>query len=113
MKIENKFPLRLPFLTDKYLSMLKFVNNEILKINHNLSPNKAHGHDKISIRMLNLCGDSWCRPLELIFTDCLATGIFPSDWKNGNIELIYKKYDKQCLNNYQPISLLSICSKIF
>ena len=93
--------------------MVKFVNNDILKIIQNLNPNKAHGHDKISIRMLQLCDDSLCRPLELIFKGCLTNGIFPSDWKKGSIVPVHKKNDKQCLNNYRPISLLSICSKIF
>ena len=54
-----------------------------------------------------------CRPLELIFNDCLTNGIFPSDWKKGNIVPVHKKNDKQCLNNYRPISLLPICGKIF
>ena len=110
---ESKLPPRLHFLTEKRLSMVKFVNNDKVKIIQNLNPNKAHRHDKISIRMLNLCGDSLRRPLELIFKDCLANGIFPSDWKKGNIVPVHKKNDKQCLNNYRPISLLLICSKIF
>ena len=76
-KNESKLPSRLHFLTDQALSMLKFVNNDdILKIIINLKPNKAHGHDKISSRILKLCGDSLCRPLELIFNDCLANEYF-------------------------------------
>ena len=63
--------------------------------------------------MLKICGDSFCRPLEVIFNDCLASGIYPSDWKKGNIVPVYKKNDKQRLNNYGPISLLPICSRIF
>ena len=63
--------------------------------------------------MLRLCDDSLCRPLELIFKDCLTNGIFPSDWKKGSIVPVHKKNDKQCLNNYRRISLLTICSKIF
>ena len=43
----------------------------------------------------------------------MANGIFPSDWKKGNIVPVHKKNDKQRLNNYRPISLLPICSKIF
>ena len=43
----------------------------------------------------------------------MITGIFPSDWKKGSIVSVHKKNDKQCLNNYRPISLLPICSKIF
>ena len=30
-------------------------------------PNKAHGHDNISIRMIQICGDSIIFPLKLIF----------------------------------------------
>ena len=113
IKNESKLPPRLYFLTDQCLSVVKFVNNDILRIIQNLNPNKSHGHDKISIRMLKLCGDSLCRPLELIFSDCLTNGIFPSNWKKGNIVPVHKKNDKQCLNNHRPISLLPLCSKIF
>ena len=113
IKNDCKLPPRLRFLTDKRLSTIKFVDTDILKIIRKLNPNKAHGHDKISIGMLKICDNSICRPLELIFNDCLANGIFPSVWKKGNIAPIHKKNDKQHLNNYQPISLLPICSKIF
>ena len=43
----------------------------------------------------------------------MANGIFTSVWKKGNIVPVHKKNDKQRLNNYRPISLLPICSKIF
>ena len=58
IKNDSKLPPRLHFLTDKRLSTLKFVNTGILKIIKNLNQNKAHGHDKISIRMLKICGNS-------------------------------------------------------
>ena len=97
-----------PSATDRHLSTVKFVNTDKLKIIQNLNPNKAHGHDKISIQILKICGNS-----ELIFNNCLAIRIFPSDWKKGNIVPVQKKKDKQRLNNYRAISLLLICSKIF
>ena len=77
----------------------------------NLDPNKAHGHDKISICMLQLCGNSICKPLELIFKQSMESSYFPSEWKKGNVVLIHKKGDKQCLSNYRPVSLLPICGK--
>ena len=40
----------------------------------NLDPNKAHGHDMLSIRMLKICDDSLCRPLGLIFHPCFENG---------------------------------------
>ena len=34
-------------------------------------------------------------------------------WKKGNAIPVFKKGDKQILKNYRPISLLSVCDKIF
>ena len=113
IKNDSKLPPQLHFLTDERLSTIKFVNTDILKITLDLNPSKVHGHDKISIWMLKICGNSLCRPLELIFNDCLVNGIFPSVWKKGNIVPGHKKNDKQRLKNYRPISLLPICRKIF
>ena len=67
----------------------------------------------ISIRMLKLCGEAICRPLNIILKTCLNTGKFPSEWKKGNVVPIHKKDDKQSVKNYRPVSLLPICGKIF
>ena len=40
-------------------------------------------------------------------------GVFPDDWKKGNIVPIHKKDLKTMLINYRPISLLPIFAKIF
>ena len=66
-----------------------------------------------SICMLKLCGESICKPLNLVFKSCLETGRFPSDWKKANVALVFKKGDKQLLKNYRPISLLPITGKNF
>ena len=66
----------------------------------------------ISIWMLKICGKSSCRPLELIFNECISNCVFPSEWKKGNVVPIHKKNDSQCLENYRPVSLLPICGNI-
>ena len=43
----------------------------------NLDPNKVHGHDQISVRMLKICDSSIYKQLECIFRECLNTGLFP------------------------------------
>ena len=90
-----------------------FSQDDICKIIQNLNPNKAHGHDNISIWMLKICGSSIYGPLELIFKEALSAGLFPSNLKKGNIVPIHRKGDKQILKNYRPFSLLPIYGKIF
>ena len=69
--------------------------------------------DIISIHMIKLCGVSICKPLEIIFQNCLRSGKFPSEWKKANVVPTFKKSDKQCIKNYRPVSLLPVCAKVF
>ena len=101
--------------TDNQVSIVTFSHKDIGKFIQNLNPNKTHGHDNISICMLI---NMWFTrtiygPLGLIFKEALSIGLFPLNWKKGDIVPIYKKGDKQILKNYNPVSLLPICEKIF
>ena len=109
-----KLPSALTVNTESPLESFHFSADSIGDIIKKLDPNKAHGHEMISIRMLKLCGYSIWKPLEIIFKNSLKEGIFPNEWKKVNVAPIHKKKnDKQILSNYQPVSLLPVCSKIF
>ena len=62
--------------------------------------------------MLKLCAPSICKPLTLLFENCLGSGEFPNVWKRSNIVPVHKKGDKQLIKNYRPVSLLPICGKL-
>ena len=109
----SKLPTNPRYVTGKRLSTINVTADDIEKINVSFNSNKAHGHDNISISMLKVCGDTICKSLELIFKQALTTGVFPSEWKKGNMVLCYKKGDKQNLKNYRPVSVLPICGKMF
>ena len=94
--------------TNDILDAIAFSKEDIYKIIKNLDPNKAHGHDMISIGMVKLCGISICKPLEIIFQNCLRSGKFPSEWKKANVVPTFKKGDKQCIKNYPPVFLLPV-----
>ena len=113
IKSDSKLPSHLNYKTDYRLLTVNFSIDDIAKMLQNLDPNKAHGHDKIRMRMLQLCGNSICKPLELIFKQSMESGSFPSEWKKGNVVPIHKKDGKQCLINYRPVSLLPIRGKVF
>ena len=113
MNSSSVLPNNLAKLTNKSLDRVNFSTGDTSKIINNLDPNKAHGHDMLSIRMIKLYGNSICKPLSITFNDSLKEGKLPSDWKKAHVVPVHKKGDKQCLKNYRPISLLPICSKIF
>ena len=60
-------PTNCESLTDKSLSNISFNDTDTGKMIKSLDPNKAHGHDVMSIRMLKICRDSIYKPLHLIF----------------------------------------------
>ena len=71
--------------TNNISDTITFSKEDIYKIIKNIDTNKAHGHDMISIRMIKLCSISICKPLEIIFQNCLHSGKFPSKWKKANV----------------------------
>ena len=92
-----------------------FVISEekILNIIRSLNPNKAHGWDEISVRMIKMSDDALVLPLKMIFKNCLRSGLFPEIWKCANVVPVHKKNEKNVKGNYRPISLLPIFGKIF
>ena len=88
-------------------------HNDISSIIKNLDSNKAHGCDNISIKMIQICGESIAFPLKLLFETALKEKKFPDIWKLANVVPVHKKEEKKLLKNYRPISLLPIFSKIF
>ena len=106
-------PTNVTFEIENRLSTFDFSTGNILKFIKALNPNKAHGLDGISIRMIKLCAFSISKPLHILFKNSLENECFPSEWKKANIVLAYKKGDKQLINNYRPASLLPIHAKVF
>ena len=51
--------------------------------------------------------------LAKIFGQSIKKGIFPCEWKLAKVTPIFKKGDKNDVNNFRPISAVSTISKIF
>ena len=85
---------------------------KILRIIRSLNPNKAHGWDEISVRMIKLSAAALVVPLKIIFTNCLRSGLFIQIWKHVNVVSVHKKNEKNLNGNYRPISLLPSFGKM-
>ena len=77
-----------------------------------LCAHKACGPDGLSSRILRECADELSVPIHIICQLSLKSGIFPTMWKQANVIPVYKKGSKKSPDNYRPVSLLPICSKI-
>ena len=100
-------PTNLAPRTDQSLTSVNFSQDDLLKIIQNLNPNRSHGPNKISIRMIKICNNSLGKPLEMIFKSCITKGKLPSGWEKANVACTHKN-DEQSLKNYRPISLMPI-----
>jgi hypothetical protein len=85
---------------------------EIIDIVHNLKANKSAGHDELSPRVIKSVISSIAQPLSDIFNLSLSTGVFPDKLKIAKVSPIFKADDKLSVNNYRPISVLPVFSKI-
>ena len=106
----SSLPTNLTFETENRLSTFDFSTGDIIKIIKVLDPDKVHGHDGKSIRMIKLCA---FLSLHILFKNFLENECFPNEWNREKIVPAYKKRYKQLINNYQPVSILPICVKVF
>ena len=73
---------------------------------------KAIGPDRIHPGVLKEASSVLAKPLADLFNYSLSKCIFPSPWKRANVIPIHKKGDKSSVDNYRPVSLLSIVGKV-
>ena len=67
-------------VTTTLISGFVISDEKILNIIRSLNPNKAHGWDEISARMIKLSDAALVLPLRIIFANCLRCGLFsPAD----------------------------------
>ena len=85
-------------------SLTKTSNDIVLKLIQSLPLNKASGLDGISAKLLKEVGPITSASLTYI--------INPNDWKVARVTPVYKDDIKTNPNNYRPISVLPIVSKL-
>lgn len=60
-----------------------------------------------------MCSFIISRRLWIIFNKSLKSGLFPSSWKTSLVTPIFRNGDKSNVENYRPISIISVIPKIF
>ena len=77
-----------------------------------LNPNKSTGPDQIPPWFMKEHANDIAPVLTNIFQEAINSGVVPQGWKNANVTAVFKKGGKTDPNNYRPISLTSVASKV-
>jgi hypothetical protein len=101
-KLKNKHPFKIPHIgvheVGRYISQL--------------GNKKSSGPDGISNHILKLSVPYIVESLTYIFNLSIDQNIFPAPFKKAKVVPLPKNKDTLDVNNYRPISLLSVLSKI-
>ena len=87
---------------------MKFLNHQVT----NLKPFKTMGVDKISPRELKMGGESVVPGLQIVLNKIIESKPVPDSWKKARLKSAFKKGPKDETENYRPLSMLTIPSKI-
>ena len=72
----------------------------------------APGHDEIKLDDIKSVLNNLVQPLTYVTNLSLSQGIFPDELKKAKVIPLYKANDPMLFNNYRPISVLPLFSKI-
>ena len=99
----------------KQSSVMKFTPvSDIFILNSikQLKNGKAPGPEKIPTLLIKDAGEVICKQLAMIVNSSLRHGIFPDIWKLARVTPIFKSGSRSDTNNYRPISVISVFSRI-
>ena len=71
------------------------------------------GNDNIPITLVKLVAENIAMPLTYIINECIRLFVFPIEWKFVRISVIPKTDNPTTSNDYRPISILPVLSKVF
>ena len=95
-----------------FISDLQISQLDVLEALNSLDVTKSTGPDGIGPKLLKQCTLALYIPIYHLFCISISKQAIPSEWKCHSITPVYKSGDKALVNNYRPISLLCIISKV-
>ena len=109
-KLKNFVHSRLNVDTVYNIALLTI--KQTIAIIDKISSNKASGYDGLRVRVLKKIVPVFANPLCKLLNLSISTNSFPSHWKIAKVTPLHKWGARNDINNYRPISVLPILSKI-
>ena len=101
------------FIADKNFDLPKANVSNINKIIKSLNTNKATGPDGISAKFVKMSASVIDCHLANIINNDISNNNYSDCAKTATVRPIFKKDDRTKINNYRPVGLLNIFSKIY
>jgi hypothetical protein len=98
----NKSFFLSPVSTKEFLDTIDLVTKK-----------KSAGSDGVPCHILKYCATYLTKPLIFIINESFSSGVFPNALKKAVIQPLHKKGSKESIENYRPLAIVSIFSKIF
>jgi len=89
------------------------MKEEVEKVLRGMKNGKSPGEDGLNAEMFKWGGEKIKEKLAKLFSMCLRKREIPRSWNNAVIILLYKKGDKERVENYRSITLPSVLYKMF
>ena len=86
--------------------------NFVLKELAKLEVTEASGPDGITARLLKDVAPVIAKPITYLVNLTISTGLIPAERKDARVTSIFKSGARNDVNNYRPISVLPLVSKI-
>ena len=108
----NKFEKYLSTPHNHKFSFEEVSEAEIENYINNMESKKSSSFDKLSNAMVKKLVRGLIKPITILINKSLEESFVPANYKIARVLPLYKSGDKCCFNNYRPISLLSVLSKL-
>ena len=102
-----------PSRTNLKLHNVSITLKMVKKVITNLHSSKTSSPDYIPVVVLKNCELELSYILAELFNMCLKESCFPDCWKLSSVVTVFKNDGEMCTGeNYHPVSLLSVVSKV-
>ena len=93
------------------LSHINLSEKQVVQKLNNIKP-KTGGLDNKTSRELAEGGETLTVGLYSVFKNSILRNMYPENWKTGRVTPAYKKGKKSDKENYRPLTMLNLNSKI-
>lgn len=111
----NSLPPQTPVdnKTSSFLSLTSVSESEVLSSLKRIPSKPIIGPDLIPAFLIRDCAGVFCAPLHILFNLILKTSTFPDIWKTSRVSPVFKKGNRNDVNNYRPVAIINNFSKAF